>query len=161
MPVFSLGKSINVPNRAYSRSDIGKRKKRLNEGLVLLAAILATRSEKSDIRAMNSDVGSPEPRMITPQEALQYMKSNKEYALVDVRMPEEYAMGHIPGAMNIPLETIVSEQLPQLPDLQQTVLLYCHGGSRSQKAGQRLCAIGYTNVYCFGGIDTWTGSIVK
>ncbi|MBE5905444.1 MAG: rhodanese-like domain-containing protein [Lachnospiraceae bacterium] len=133
----------------------------MKEISVIVVAMLAKRKHSQTIKAMEAKSSTDEPQTITAQEALEYMRSNREYALVDVRMPEEYSMGHIPGAINIPLETIVTEKLAELPNLNQVILVYCHGGSRSQKAGQRLKRIGYTKVYCFGGIDTWTGSIVK
>ena len=46
-------------------------------------------------------------------------------------------------------------------DLDQIILVYCRSGRRSKEASQKLADIGYTCVYEFGGINTWTGEIVK
>ena len=81
--------------------------------------------------------------------------------VVDVRTQEEYDSGHIPGAICIPNESITTEKPEQLPDFDQTILIYCRSGNRSKKAAQKLANMGYTNVYEFGGINTWTGEIEK
>ena len=47
-----------------------------------------------------------------------------------------------------------------LPDYNKTVLVYCRSGRRSKQAAQKLFDMGYTNLYEFGGINTWTGEIV-
>ena len=69
---------------------------------------------------------------------------------MDVRHQEEYDEGHIPGAILIPNETITSEKLDELPDLDQIVLIYCRSGRRSKEAAQKLADMGYTNIYEFG-----------
>lgn len=58
-------------------------------------------------------------------------------------------------------ESITDKKPDELPDLNQIVLVYCRSGRRSKEASQKLADIGYTNVYEFGGINTWTGEIVK
>ncbi len=50
---------------------------------------------------------------------------------------------------------------PALPDKSQILLVYCRSGRRSKEASEKLAALGYTNVYEFGGILDWTGGIVK
>ena len=79
--------------------------------------------------------------------------------VVDVRTPEEYAEGHIPGAINIPLDTIGDEQPAELPDLGQRIYVYCRSGRRSATATAILAGIGYTDVVDFGGILDWDGEI--
>lgn len=129
---------------------------------VLITLLLATSQKKAASGLKTAgETGMPGFAEISPEEAKQYMETNRGYALIDVRMPEEFAQGHIPGAINIPLETIVDEKPETLKEAEQVLLLYCHGGSRSKKAAERLVRMGYTKVYCFGGIDTWKGSIVK
>lgn len=98
---------------------------------------------------------------ISQDEAKIMMQKDDGHVVVDVRRPEEYAAGHIPGAICIPNETIGTEQPEELPDLEQIILVHCRSGVRSKIASEKLAAIGYTNVYEFGGILTWTGETVK
>ena len=58
-------------------------------------------------------------------------------------------------------ENITDKQPDELPNLNQIILVYCCSGRRSKEASQKLADIGYTNVYEFGGINTWTCEIVK
>ena len=80
--------------------------------------------------------------------------------LLDVRTPEEFAERHIPGAINIPNETISTEEIPELPDKDQLILVYCRSGNRSKQASEKLVALGYTNIVEFGGINDWPGETV-
>ena len=88
------------------------------------------------------------------------MELDDGHVIVDVRREDEYAKGHIPGAILIPNESIGTEQPSELPDLDQIILVYCRSGRRSKEASQKLADIGYKNVYEFGGIIDWTGEIV-
>lgn len=99
-------------------------------------------------------------RQITMEEAAKRMEQEPAAIILDVRRPDEYQAGHIPGAINIPNETIGSEELPQLPDKDQTILVYCRSGNRSKQASEKLAALGYTQVLEFGGILDWTGQVV-
>lgn len=75
---------------------------------------------------------------------------------VDVRTPEEYAQGHIPGAINIDVlrEDFLSQALSVLPQ-NQTVALYCASGKRSRKAARMLAKHGYNVVELKGGYQKW------
>ena len=84
-----------------------------------------------------------------------------EYILLDVRREDEYAEGHIPGAINIANEEIGSDRPEGLPDLNQIIFVYCRSGRRSKEASKKLADLGYTQVYEFGGIIDWTGEIEK
>ena len=117
----------------------------------LLAALLAACGASS----------KPSYRQITADEAAQMMREETGFVLLDVRTQEEYASGHIPGAICIPNETIGSEEIPELPDKDQLILVYCRSGNRSKQASQKLAEQGYTNVVEFGGINGWTGEIVQ
>lgn len=99
-------------------------------------------------------------RQITMEEAAKRMEQEPAAIILDVRRPDEYQAGHIPGAINIPNETIGREELPQLPDKDQTILVYCRSGNRSKQASEKLAALGYTQVLEFGGILDWTGQVV-
>ena len=90
---------------------------------------------------------------------LEYRNTNGA-VLLDVRTPEEFADKHIPGAINIPNETIGTAEIPELPDQDQLILVYCRSGNRSKQASEKLAALGYTNVVEFGGINDWPGETV-
>ncbi len=100
-------------------------------------------------------------KQITMEEAKEIFKTPGDYLIVDVRRPDEFAGGHIPGAINVVNEEIGSEQPVNLPDLNQTLYVYCRSGNRSKQAATKLAAIGYTNIIEFGGILDWTGEIEK
>ena len=99
-------------------------------------------------------------RQITMEEAAKRMEQEPAAIILDVRRPEEFQAGHIPGAINIPNETIGAEALPQLPDKDQTILVYCRSGNRSKQASEKLAELGYTQVLEFGGILDWPGQVV-
>ena len=97
---------------------------------------------------------------ISQDEAMKMMQEQTDYMIVDVRRPDEFAEGHIAGAVNVPNETIEDEAPDALPDKEQTLFIYCRSGNRSKEASQKLADMGYTNVFEFGGINTWEGEIV-
>ncbi|MDO5112426.1 MAG: rhodanese-like domain-containing protein, partial [Clostridia bacterium] len=92
---------------------------------------------------------------LTPEQAKASMDAGEEYMLVDVRTQEEFDQKHIPGALVLPNEEIGDDAPVLLPDKDATILLYCRSGRRSREAAEKLVAIGYTNVYDFGGIIDW------
>ena len=99
-------------------------------------------------------------RQISMDEAITMMEEESGYIILDVRTPEEFADKHIPGAVNIPNESISTEEIPELPDKDQLILVYCRSGNRSKQASKKLAALGYTNVVEFGGINSWPGEVV-
>ena len=107
-----------------------------------------------------SSCGGASYTQISQAEALQMMQEQENYLIVDVRRPDEFAEGHIAGAINVPNEEIADEMPELLPDKDQLLLIYCRSGNRSKEASQKLADMGYTNVYEFGGINTWEGEIV-
>ena len=100
-------------------------------------------------------------RQITMDEAIAIMESESDYIILDVRTTEEFADKHIPDAINIPNETIGTEDIPELPDKDQLILLYCRSGNRSKQASDKLVGLGYTNIVEFGGINDWPGETVS
>ena len=106
-----------------------------------------------------SSCGSSYTR-ISQDEAMQMMQEQTDYLIVDVRRPDEFAEGHIAGAINVPSDDITDDMPELLPDKNQVLLIYCRSGNRSKEASKKLADIGYTNVYEFGGINTWEGEIV-
>ena len=90
------------------------------------------------------------------QEAAKEMMDTMDAIILDVREQHEYDSGHIPGAVLLPVGTITKDTAAAvIDDLDTVVLVYCRSGNRSKTASQALADIGYTNVYEFGGINTW------
>ena len=73
------------------------------------------------------------------------MEKESGYIILDVRTKEEFAQKHIPGAINIPNEAIGAAEIPELPNKDQMILVYCRSGNRSKQASKKLAALGYTN----------------
>ena len=92
---------------------------------------------------------------ITAEEAKKIMDTESEYVILDVRTEEEFAQGHIPGAILIPDYEIREEAESSLPDKDALILVYCRSGRRSKNAAQILLELGYTNIREFGGILDW------
>ena len=99
-------------------------------------------------------------RGITMDEAVTMMAQETGYIILDVRRPDEFAAGHIPNAINVPNETIGTAEIPELPDKDQLIMVYCRSGRRSKEASEKLVKLGYTNIVEFGGILDWKGAIV-
>ena len=100
-------------------------------------------------------------RQINMDEAIAMMEAENDYIILDVRTPEEFSEKHIPGAINVANETIGSEEIPELPDKDQLILVYCRSGNRSKQAAEKLVALGYTNIVEFGGINDWPGEVIS
>lgn len=78
--------------------------------------------------------------------------------LLDVRTPEEYREGHIPGSKNVPLQSL--DKVTGFVNNQDTpVFVYCHSGARSSQAVKALRRMGYNNVKNIGGIAAYTGKV--
>ena len=97
---------------------------------------------------------------ITAEDAKKLMDTESDYIIVDARTEEEFAEGHIPGAILIPEYEITDRAQSELPDKDQLILVYCRSGRRSKIASQALADLGYTNVKEFGGIIDWPYDVV-
>ena len=94
-------------------------------------------------------------QQITQEEAKDMMDT-QEVIVLDVREQDEFDTGHIPEAVLLPVGTITKDDAAAVIDeLDTVVLVYCRSGNRSKTASQVLADLGYTNVYEFGGINTW------
>ena len=80
--------------------------------------------------------------------------------LLDVRTPQEYAQGHIPGSKNIPLQTLHDAE-GAIQDKGTPLYVYCQSGARSSQAASLLKQMGYTNVTNIGGIAAWRGKVER
>ena len=72
---------------------------------------------------------------------------------IDVRTPEEYAEGHVTGAINIPYEIIGREIKAVSGDVDSDIRVYCKSGRRSGVARDTLKGLGYSNVINEGGFQ--------
>ena len=98
---------------------------------------------------------------ITQDKAKEIMDSGAEYVLIDARTDEEFAQGHIEGAIMIPEYEIAQKAESVIADKDALILVYCRSGRRSKIAAEELVKLGYTNVKEFGGIIDWQYEIVK
>ena len=98
---------------------------------------------------------------INTRDAIAMMEEETDYIILDVRTAEEFKERRIPGAINIPNETIGTDEIPELPDKEQLILVYCRSGNQSKQASEKLAALGYTNIVEFGGINDWPGETVS
>lgn len=99
-------------------------------------------------------------RQITMEEAVTMLEEETGYTILDVRTAQEYSEKHIPGAINIANESIGTKDIPELPDKDQLILVYCRSGNRSKQASEKLVKLGYTNIVEIGGINSWPGETV-
>ncbi|MEJ9152343.1 sulfurtransferase TusA family protein [Bacillus smithii] len=99
------------------------------------------------------------PHVISNQELASTI--NEAFSLiVDVREPAEYAFGHIPGAVSIPLDEL-EERINELPQ-DKTIYVVCHTGRRSDLAAQKLAEKGFSNVLnVIPGMSKWNGPLEK
>ena len=112
-------------------------------GLALLAGCSAGQTEQNGYQ------------QISQEEAKQKMDT-EDVLVLDVREQSEYEAGHIPDAVLLPVGEIDEESAASvIPEKDTTVLVYCRSGNRSKTAAGKLAELGYTEIYEFGGINTW------
>ena len=87
-------------------------------------------------------------------------QASKGAVLLDVRTPQEYREGRIPGSRNVPLQQLDSVQ-EEIEDRDTPLFVYCRSGNRSGQAVGLLESMGYTNVTNIGGILSYTGTIER
>ena len=129
--------------------------------IVFVIFALAGCSNNNTNNTENLDSKKNSYTQIRMDEAVKMMEEESDYIILDVRRPDEYAEKHIPNAINVPNETIGKDEIPELPNKEQLILVYCRSGNRSKQASEKLVKLGYTNIYEFGGINDWTGETVS
>lgn len=87
-------------------------------------------------------------------------KQHSEAVLIDVRTPEEYQEGHIPGSINIPLQQMEQAETV-VNDKNKKLYVYCRSGSRSRQAAGILKEMGYHDVHNIGGIVNYKGMVER
>lgn len=97
---------------------------------------------------------------VSMKEAGQLLQADPSILLLDVRTPDEFRGGHIPGSVNLALDRI--SQIGQLaPEPNRRIFVYCHSGARSRTACTQLARAGYTDITDMGGIIAWPGETVR
>ncbi len=123
--------------------------------MLFLAAILLV------LTGCGGSKGENTYQQISQEEAKSRMDT-RNLVVLDVREQEEYDTGHIPGAVLLPVGMISADTAAAvIPETDTEVLVYCRSGNRSKTAAQTLADLGYTNIYEFGGINTWPYEVEK
>ncbi|MFN4294498.1 MAG: rhodanese-like domain-containing protein [Thermoflexales bacterium] len=106
------------------------------------------------LNLLKSLMGGSAGTTISPERyKAEFADARKPHTLIDVRTPEEFKSGHIPGAINIDVQ-VLARRLDDIPR-DRAVVLYCRSGNRSSYAAQMLQRAGYAEVYDLGGIGDW------
>lgn len=101
-------------------------------------------------------------KSVSMDEGLKMMSDSSDYILLDVRRPDEFAAGHIPGAVLFTNEFMTKSDAEKLlPNKNQRIYVYCRSGRRSKEASQKLVDYGYSNVIEIGGILDYHGKVEK
>lgn len=125
--------------------------------LLLLTVVLTGCNDVDKNENGSTDTGY---KKITSEDAKSIIDS-EDVIILDVRTPEEYSGGHIENSVLLPVTEITDKAEDVLPDKDAKILVYCRSGNRSATASKELIAMGYTNVYDFGGISSWPYEVVK
>jgi len=141
-------------------SHTGIHPSKLCGALFALAGVLAGPSAFADEPATPPvQAAAPARVALLSQEALlaRQQRHDESLFLLDVRGPEEFAAGHVPGAVNIPHDQVAS-RLAEVPK-DKDVVLYCRSGRRSALAAEVLAAHGYQRLaYLEGDMNGWVAS---
>ncbi len=135
-------------------------KQSMQKGTILLLLTLLIASISGCSSKTETETSTSEYQTITGKEAKEMMDENSDFTILDVRSEEEFATGHIEGAILIPDTDIATEAESTLTDKSATILVYCRSGRRSALASEELAKLGYTNIYDFGGINNWEYEVV-
>jgi len=125
---------------------------------ILVLFFMLTACSRSNANDLGSQSGW---QTISAQEAYRMMNELDTYILLDVRTVQEFAESRIAGAILIPDYELKQRAETELPDKNAVILIYCRSGRRSASSAAILAELGYTNVYDFGGIQSWPYETVK
>ncbi|MBT4485153.1 MAG: rhodanese-like domain-containing protein [Candidatus Latescibacteria bacterium] len=113
----------------------------------------------SGCKDSNKTINEPNYEDITAQEAfslIQDNKENKNFVILDVRTPEEYASGHLENAVNINFNSPSFQESLSTLDKNNSYLIYCRTGMRSSNAFEMMKSLGFNMVSNMsGGIIEW------
>jgi phage shock protein E len=123
-------------------------------GLLLAAPVLlvgCARAKGPDTATTEAASGVPQQAPNVQQQAWEWIRSGAQ--LLDVRTPEEFAAGHLPGARNLPYDQVRSRVAELGPDRDARIVVYCRSGRRSGLARDALRELGFRQVLNGGGYD--------
>lgn len=127
---------------------------------ILISILFLTSCKAKEIKSKEAKVNTF--KSVSMDEGLKFMANDKDFILLDVRTPEEFSSGHIPGALQLTNETFTKQDAEKLlKDKTQTIYVYCRSGRRSKQSSQKLIDFGYTNVIEIGGILDYNGPVEK
>lgn len=107
--------------------------------------------------AVQAPLPAPVISNITAAEYVEsFIEGHAPHLLLDVRLPDEFASGHIAGSINIPVQ-VLAQRLEELPR-DRPIVIYCRSGNRSAQAARILAEVGFTDLYDLGGIIDWTAA---
>lgn len=115
-----------------------------------LAAILAL------FAGCDTNAGNGPHRVVSGAEAKKLAEAGSR--VVDVRTPQEFAQGHVPGAINIPFDQ-VGARVAEIGDPAKPVVLYCRSGRRSAIAARTLIDLGFTQIADMQKVNSWPGKL--
>ncbi len=128
--------------------------------LIIGAALFMFNNNGTNQAIGNAETGDL-PSNITLEKAEEMMAEDADIKLIDVRTPAEYADGHLANSILLPLADVPQEYSTVLPDKEAIIILYCRSGNRAGQAQSFLQNQGYTAVINAGGINTYSGELVK
>lgn len=104
---------------------------------------------------------APTVNVINPS-AYETAINRQSVTIIDVRTPEEYAAGHLPGAVNVNVQNETFAQLILQHSKKKPIYIYCQSGKRSAKASEQMKVLGFKDITDLkGGFKNWNGAIVK
>lgn len=110
----------------------------------------------SSFIALMACKSAPSVTSVSPAEFRSDIQSLSDPQLLDVRTPEEFAESHLPGAVNIDVQSpLFLEHVSEKFSPSRPILVYCRSGKRSMMAANKLAADGYTVIDLAGGILAW------
>jgi len=128
--------------------------------IAIAALLLATALPALAESAVASSQASPSvnPGVVDGVTARALVASGAK--VVDVRTPQEFASGHVPGAINIPFDEI-GRRASEIGPASTPVVLYCRTGRRSGIAADALQKAGFSKLYDFKSVTAWPGELAR
>lgn len=125
--------------------------------VVLLAALVVTGCSRSETSPNPHHEATSAATKPSKDPALAKQRIAEGAVVLDVRTPDEFAAGHLPNAVNVPIGDLPS-RMPEVDKLAggdhgRSIVVYCQAGGRAAKAKTQLEAAGYSQVVNGGGLD--------
>lgn len=161
--VIVLGGVLYFADKENERQSMPDEKVETTQSIEITATVTSAdetiNTTQGDTQMTYKQITMEDAKKIFDSDSDAITSGTVSYIILDVRREDEFAAGHIPGAINVANESIDTEAPAELPDKDQVIYVYCRSGNRSKQAASKLAAIGYTNIIEFGGILDWTGEI--